>query len=61
MLEWLSKPFLHSGRWSRRALLRAGAIGVGGLMRSHLLWAASAPLARQPLPIYFSQRRVIAT
>jgi hypothetical protein len=28
MLEWLSKSLLHRGRWSRRALLRAGVIGA---------------------------------
>jgi uncharacterized protein (DUF1501 family) len=40
MLEWLSKPFRHHGRWSRRAFLRAGALGVGGLMLPQMLAAA---------------------
>src|SRR5438270_2970656 len=41
MLDWLSKPFLHQGRWSRRTLLRAGAVGLGGLVLSQLLAAES--------------------
>jgi hypothetical protein len=47
MLEWLSKPFLHRGRWSRRALLRAGAIGAGGLLLSSLLAAEPAAMPRR--------------
>jgi hypothetical protein len=42
MLDWLSKPFLHRGQWSRRALLRAGAVGLGGLTLPRLLAAESA-------------------
>ncbi|MBM4068182.1 MAG: DUF1501 domain-containing protein [Planctomycetes bacterium] len=47
MLEWLSKPFLHRGRWSRRALLRAGAVGVGGLMLPRLPASQSAAPRRR--------------
>lgn len=47
MLEWLSKPFLHRGRWSRRALLRAGAIGLGDLMLPQVLPAESAAVPRR--------------
>jgi hypothetical protein len=47
MLEWLSKPFLHRGRWSRRAFLRAGALGVGGLMLPQLLAAESTGTPRR--------------
>jgi uncharacterized protein (DUF1501 family) len=41
MLEWLSKPFLYRGRWSRRAFLRAGALGLGGLTLPQPLAAGS--------------------
>jgi uncharacterized protein (DUF1501 family) len=47
MLEWLSKPFLHHGHWSRRTLLRAGAIGLGGLMLPRWLAAESAATSRR--------------
>jgi len=48
MIEWLSKPFRHRGRWSRRSLLRAGAVGVAGLMLPQLLAAeAAAPNRRR--------------
>src|SRR4051812_46551035 len=42
MLDWLTKPALHRGVWSRRALLRAGAAGLGGLTLSRLLAAEAA-------------------
>ena len=42
MLDWLTKPALHRGVWSRRALLRAGAVGLGGLTLSRLLAAEAA-------------------
>jgi hypothetical protein len=42
MLSWLSKPFLHRGQWSRRALLRAGALGLGDLTLPDLLAAEAA-------------------
>jgi len=41
MLELLSNPLLYKGRWSRRVLLRAGALGLGGLMLPGLLPADS--------------------
>lgn len=47
MLEWLSKPFLHRGRWSRRALLRAAAVGVGGSMLPQRMAAESAATLRR--------------
>src|ERR1700675_900670 len=48
MIEWLSKPFRHRGRLSRRSLLRAGAVGVAGLMLPQLLAAeAAAPNRRR--------------
>jgi len=37
MIEWLGKPFQDHGWWSRRELLRAGAVCVGGLMLPQLL------------------------
>ncbi len=44
MLTWLSKPFFHQGRWSRRALLQAGAFGFGSWTLPRLLAAeATAP------------------
>src|SRR5260370_15783660 len=42
MLRWFSKPFLRQGQWSRRALLRAGALGFGGLTLPDLLAAEVA-------------------
>jgi hypothetical protein len=42
MIDWLSKLFPHRGQWSRRAIMRAGAIGLGGLNFPHLLAAESA-------------------
>src|SRR4051812_7704182 len=42
MLSWSSKPFRHCGPWSRRALLRAGALGFGGLTLPDLLAAEAA-------------------
>src|SRR4051812_35487080 len=42
MLDWLTKPALHRGVWSRRALLRAGAAGLGGLTLARLLAAEAA-------------------
>jgi hypothetical protein len=42
MLDWLSKLFPHRGRCSRRVLLRAGAVGMGGLMLPQLLAAERA-------------------
>src|SRR3954470_20210796 len=47
MLDWLSKPFLHRGQWSRRAVLRAGAVGLGGLTLPRLLAAESAAPKRK--------------
>ena len=47
MLEWLSKLFLHRGRWSRRTLLRAGAIGFGGWMLPQLSAAKSSAAPRR--------------
>ena len=47
MLEWLSEPFLHRGRWSRRALLRAGAVGVAGSVLPRLLAGGSAATPRR--------------
>src|SRR3954454_15165157 len=42
MLDWLTRPPLHRGVWSRRTLLRAGAVGLGGLTLSRLLAAEAA-------------------
>src|SRR5271165_3856298 len=41
MLTWLSKPFFHRGRLSRRALLHAGVLGLTGLTLPRLLAAAA--------------------
>ena len=42
MLDWLTRPVLHRGVWSRRTLLRAGAVGLGGLTLARLLAAEAA-------------------
>jgi hypothetical protein len=42
MFSLLGKPFLHGGRWTRRTLLRAGTIGLGGLTLPRLLAAEDA-------------------
>src|SRR4051812_26374580 len=47
MLDWLSAPFVHRGRLSRRTLLRAGAAGLGGLLLPQLLGAESAAVKRK--------------
>src|SRR4051812_1806954 len=47
MLDWLSAPFVHRGRLSRRTLLRAGAAGLGGLLLPQLLGAESAAAKRK--------------
>ena len=47
MLDWLGAPFLHRGRWSRRTLLRAGVVGLGGLMLPDLLAAEAAAPKRK--------------
>lgn len=57
MLDWLSKPFLHRGQWSRRGLLRAGAVGLGGLMLPQML-AAGGGVGRPALNAGRSRSRV---
>jgi hypothetical protein len=47
MLAWWSKPFWHKGRLSRRTLLRAGFLGLGGLALPRLLVAQAQNTARR--------------
>src|SRR4051794_36889819 len=47
MLDLLSQPALHRGVWSRRTLLRAGAVGLGGLTLSRLLAAEEGETRRR--------------
>src|SRR5262249_42114416 len=46
MLAWWSKPFWYKGRWSRRTLLRAGFLGLGGLALPRLLAAEAKSTGR---------------
>ena len=46
MLAGWSKPFWHQGHWSRRTLLRAGFLGLGGLALPRLLAAEGKSAGR---------------
>jgi hypothetical protein len=47
MLTWLGKPFMLRGRVTRRALLRAGALGLTGLTLPRILAAEGATKSRR--------------